>query len=453
MMIFLVLFIVWLFGYSVISLIIKEINLVLKVSLSMLIGLGFQAIFMLVFDLTGIPITLYSLLGASSFITAIISIKKYPVYITDFHRLKSKNLGLAQINFAWLFFLGITIYVLYGISMKGIYWPVAEYDSVTGYDFMAKMISSEKVLKVSIFQFSTNSIEVPRFIYPPLIAGSYALQHMCGTTSPRIIPAIFFICLLVGFYGSARYFTSNLAAMIATAFLSVTPELCSHAALSLTNLPNAAYASLSLILFYLYILKKETSWLYLSALMMALTLYSRSDSIVFSGAAMIVLFYDAFKSKNFKPFIIYSCIANSLFVSWTLYTKYVLHSNSSDFFEKTLFWNPEKLDKIFTYIGDFLVWDTQLYGIVFWLFFLLLIINFRYLKHDLTQFIIVSLVAWVFYTFLYYQMNYIQASLDAFMKASYKRGMFCFVPLVWFYIICNKRSVWAFNKIDQFLYK
>ena len=452
-MIFPVLFVVWLLGYSIISFLGKNFNLILKIGLSMLIGLGLQGVFMLLFDLVHIPVSLVNLLGASLVLTALLSFKAKSAYVSDWQNIRSSKFRLGKINFVWIFFLAITCYITYGVAIKGTYWPVTEYDSVAGYDYMAKMIATEKAVNVSIFEFSTNAIVVPRFIYPPLIAGSYSLQHMCGITSPRVVPVMFFISLLIGFYGAVRYFTTHTAAMIATAFMAVTPEMCSHAALSLTNLPNACYSSLALIVLYLYIIKNESSWLYLSAIMMALTLYSRSDSVVFSAAGMGVLLIQAIKTKNFKPLIIYSAIANSLFVAWTLYLKLVLNSNSADFFEKTLFWDGEKLDKIMTYVGNFLVWDTQLYGIGFWLFFLFFAINIKILKSDLTLFLVLSIGSWILYTFLYYQMNYIQAPLDTFMKASYKRGMFCFVPLVWFYVICNQRSVWIFQKIDQFMYR
>lgn len=459
-MIFLVLIVVWLTGYTVISFLGKSFNLPIKIGLSMLIGLGLQSVLMLLFDLIHIPINLASLLGASAIVFAGLSFKNISSYKLDLEELKTIKIGIGQINFVWVFFLGIIVYFVYGITAKGLFWPTTEYDAVAGYDYMAKMIAGEHVLRVSLFQYSTDAMTVPRFIYPPLIAGSYSLQHMCGPLTPKLMPAVFLVSLLFGFYGSVRYFTTNTAAIIATAFLALTPEMFSHASLALTNLPNAAYAAMALLTFFIWTRRKESGWLYLSAIVMAFTLFSRSDSIVFSLAVMAWLVYYSIKNKDYKTIFIYGAIANSLFVAWTLYLRFLLHTNSADFFEKSLFWDAEKLDKILTYIGQFIVWDTQLYGVGFWIlyfmFFLNIILHFTKISRwnmDLAAFMFIAFGAWFLYTFLYYQMNYIQASMEIFMTASYKRGMFCFVPLVWFYIISNKSSVWLFQKLDNILYK
>ena len=459
-MIFLVVLVIWFLGYSIVSFLGKDFNLAIKIGFSMLIGLGLQSVFMLVFDLVHIPISLLSLLSTSFLISVGLSFKNLGTYKHDLKEVRSLELGFGQINLIWLFFFGIIVYLIYGISVKGIFWPVTEYDAVTGYDFMGKLIAKEKVLRISVFDYSTEAMVVPRFIYPPLVAGSFALQHMCGEMSPKIMPVLFLISLLFSFYGCVRYFTTGTAAIIATAFLAITPEMFAHASLALTNLPNAAYASMAILSFFIWTQRKEQSWLYLAAIVMALTLFSRSDSIVFSMAVMDWLTYYSIKNKDYKTIFIYGAIANSLFIAWTLYLRMFLGSNSSDLFEKSLFWDPDKLDKILTYVGQFIVWDTQLYGIGFWMLYFFLLLNlamhlFKIKKwnNDLSVFVFVSLASWVLYTFLYYQMNYIVTTMDNFMTASYKRGMFCFVPLAWFYVISNKSSVWLFQKLDGFLYK
>lgn len=452
-MIYFILLLISITGYTIVSSIKAKLNLVLKAGLSILMGLGLQSLLIIIFDLVHIPITLISLCIGSILISIGLSLKFFNVYKDDFKRVKSFQIGFGQVNFSWIFFLGIILYIIYGLYKKGAYWPVTEFDSVTGYDFMGKMIAKEQVLKISLFDFSTSIFQVSRFLYPPLVASGMALEHMCGDLTPRIVPVAYYVAMLFGFYGSVRYFTTHTAAIISTAFLAVTPELCSHAALSLTNLPNAAYVSLSLFTFCFYFSTKEDSWLYLSAAVMAFTLFSRSDSIVFSATACGTLLIQAIKTKNYKQFVVYSLIANSLFFTWAFYTKFILNSTAADFFEKTLFWDEEKIGRILTYVGDFILWDTQLFGLSFWLFFLILALNYKNIRTDITLFLAVSIISWFLYTFIYYQMSYKYGTLDIFMRAGYKRGLFCFVPLAWFYIICNRNSVWMFKKIDEFLYK
>lgn len=452
-MIAVALFLIWIWGYSLISLLGKGFNLPLKAGLSMLLGLGLVSVAMFLYDLVHIPITLYSVLGLAFVSSLLAFFKIKSICLDDFKELKSTDFAISRINFTWVFFLGILLYLTYGIYKKSVYWPVTEYDSVTGYDFMAKMIAAEGKLNVSIFDYSTNALAMARFIYPPIVATSYSIPYLCGMELSRIMPVVFFVSLLFGFYGVIRQYTTHTAAIIVTVLMAVAPEMFSHAALSLTNLPNAAYASLAVITFFVWTREKTRPWLLLSAVTMAFTLFSRSDSIVFAAATLLVMFWYSIREKSFKDLFLYGTISLSLFAAWMLYLKVVIHSSSSDFFVKELFWDGEKLDKILGYVMDFMVWETQFYGVTFWMFFLLLAINIKHLKTDLTTFLAASILAWLSYTFLYYQMDYKVASLDMFMKASYKRGMFCFVPLAWYYVATNKASVWFFAKLDSFLYR
>lgn len=452
-MISLVLVVYFVLGYSILSSFGKGLNLALKVGIAMLIGLGMNALFMFVFDLIGLPITLASLLVLAVVLSVLLLVLSKSVLADDFVSLKSFKIGFGQVHFTWVFFFFLVLYFVYGISAKGLFWPTAEYDSVAGYDYMAKMIAREGKMNVSLFRFSTDAYGMARFIYPPLVASSYALPYLCGMAMSKIMPIVFFVSLIISFYGCLLYYTTHTASIIATAFMALSPEMFSHAALSLTNLPNAAYASISIITFFLWVDKREKSMLLLSSNMMAFTAFSRSDSVVFIAAALIYLAYDFLKTKNIKPILIYGFVSSSLFLSWLIYLKFVIHSDSSDFFEKTLFWDPEKFDKIISYVADFMVWETQFYGVTFWLFYLCLVLNFKTIRTDLSAFLAVSITAWLLYTFLYYQMHYAATTLDMFMKASYKRGMFCFVPLAWFYIMANSKVVWLFKKFDDLMYR
>ncbi len=452
-MIVLALLVIWCWGYALVSFFGKGFNLPLKVGISMLCGLGLNAATMFLYDLLHIPIVLFSVLGLAFGCVVASFFKNWEVYKSDWDNLRSIRIGISEINFTWLFFFGILLYLLYGIYQKDMYWPVMEYDSVTGYDFMAKMIAAEGKLKVRVFDYTTDASTVARFIYPPLVACSYAIPYLCGMALSKIISIVFFVALLLAFYGALRVYTTHTASMIVTVLMAVAPEMFSHAALALTNLPNAAYASLAMITFYIWTDKRTSEWFYLSAFTMAFNLFSRSDSIVFVMATLLVMTWMAIKEKKFADLIRYGAISLSLFVGWMCYLKWVIHSNSADFFEKSLFWDGEKLDKIINYILEFTVYETQFYGITFWMFLALLALNVRVWRVDMTKFLLISLVAWIAYTFLYYQMNYKVASLDLFMKASYKRGMFCFVPLAWYYVATNRASSWFFNKIDGWLYR
>jgi hypothetical protein len=55
-------------------------------------------------------------------------------------------------------------------------------------------------------------------------------------------------------------------------------------------------------------------------------------------------------------------------------------------------------------------------------------------------------------TIMVYQIDYVWDSLENVMRYSYKRFLFAFVPLLWFYIAAGKNINLIFEKIDNFIW-
>jgi hypothetical protein len=445
--------ITFLLGYSFVTFLAAHSSIIEKMGLSFLLGLGLETVFLLLFDLAHIPITYLTMVGTSTLLALFLIYFKMNSLAEDFKALKNYRIRIGQINFTWLLFFSILLYIVYAISKKGLYWPIMENDSVVGYDYMAKLIAAEGKINNSVFEGMQGTLSINRFLYPPLVSGSFAMAYISGEELSKAITLIFYVSLLVTFYGLVKKYTTHTSAMLFTCFMAVTPEMYSHAALGLTNLPNAAYVSLAIISLFVYTDRKDKEYFWLSAILMSFSLYSRSDSVVFAFAALAWLALEAWRQKDLKPILMYGVISLSLFVAWNVYVKLIIKANAGDFFIKEFFWDPEKLGNVLDKAYSFIVSDTQLYGLTFWAFFLMLAVNYKNLRSDKPSLLVVTLLAWVLYTALYYQMDYVLASLELYMNASYKRGMFCFVPLAWYYVATNKSSIWLFTKIDGILYR
>jgi uncharacterized protein with PQ loop repeat len=381
----------------------------------------------------------------------------------NFNVIKTRKIGIKwqaddKINFtfSWLLFFGLILYLAYGIAVKGLYWPVSEYDSLTGYDLMGKMIAQEGTLNVEIFRASrSNTYEIARFIYPPLTASSFGLGYVFGNEyASKLVMLSLFFGFLVSFYGLLRKTVQDTWAIAITFFVMITPEMFSHASLGLTNLPNAIYTSLSIICLIYWFNTIDRNYYFLSLLLLIFSVWSRSDSIVFiAGVGLAFVFQFIFK-KEWKDGLVYLAIVCIPFVAWTLFIKFNVGANASDFFVKYLFWDAEKFSTVYGKAIDLMLGNGQLYGITFYVFIVLLALNIFEIVINKNYLIIITLSSWFLYTFLYYQMDYnFAGSMNAYLNASYKRGIFNFVPLVWFFIATNQRSLQFFKLVENWLYK
>jgi hypothetical protein len=88
------------------------------------------------------------------------------------------------------------------------------------------------------------------------------------------------------------------------------------------------------------------------------------------------------------------------------------------------------------------------------LFVVVLISNIWHLfkKGDHLVTLLLIFLTWLFYTILVYQIDYVWDSLENVMRYSYKRFLFSFVPLLWFYVAAGRNINLLFEKIDNFIF-
>nr|MBP6731817.1 hypothetical protein [Chitinophagales bacterium] len=247
----------------------------------------------------------------------------------------------------------------------------------------------------------------------------------------------------------------------------ITPEMFSHAALSLGNLPTTAYVCAGGLATITWLEKRDTKYFWLGAIMMAGVIWIRSDTIVFIAAALLLVGIDFLKTKDWKKTILYGAIIVSPFIVWNLYMKMKLQLVQANKFDLGLGFNSERLDAVGGYVKVFLfggqegrVDGGQLFGVVFILFFILLLINLISIykvgfkaailsNMNALLFFFVSLGLY-FLVFYFIDVKVQNAPINSLMESSFKRGMFFFVPVAVFYTFTNHGAAWAFGKLEAF---
>lgn len=454
MMIFLLIFIA---GFVVVYTISKKFTLLEKLSLAFPIGLGLSSFILFFSDIVFHAATLnnlylFLLLKIAGCLGLLFLWHKKGTRVFEKPDLKP---NFRWFNLVWAVFAGMTAYLVWGITQKGLYFPPAEFDTIQGYDLLSKAISLEGTLANSIL---TNKDIVagcgPRLLYPPLLAYDNSICYMSGLDTPKLINAFFFCSFPVLFYALLRRFVGSVSAIFFTFFMVITPEMFAHGSFALTNYPCAIYTSSAVLSFVIWYEKRIDGFLPLSALLMAFGLWTRSDVVMVEGALLLVSFFVLVKEKNFKPLLLFSA-AFSVFIVWNVYSKLVIPKEQTSFFVNHLFWSGEKFGKVFsTAVGD-LMGNAQLYGWTFGFFLIALLVNIpAIIKKDNWTLLSILFVALGGYTLLYYQMQDTDGALFApggWMQSGYKRGLFVYVPLVLAYAALSKNVNRLFEKIQSWV--
>ena len=425
-----------LLGYMIVNLISADFSMAEKWGLSFLIGIGMETVFMFVLDVLSLEFNALILFLLSVLLIAVLGwMQRYSLLegIRN-HHFSVRKPDFGRLNYFWWVMVVAIGFLLFGSIWKSLYWPTISYDSVAGYDLMGRVIAAEGKIRVSLFDSNSQGL---RGIYPPLVEGSFAFAYLFGATSSKIITSLTFLSLIFIFYALLRRYVNSNGAILFTLLLVITPEMLVHSALSLTNMPLAAYAGPGLIYLYLWFDQQQRRDLWIGSILLGLGIWARNDGIVFNAAGLLLLIYYAIRNKTWKDAALYFTISFLPLISWTLYLTYNI-GIVQDRFVNHLYWDGERLAKLFTW-SMALVGDNSLYGLTFYLFAAAVILNIRHLLKNHLFLLLVILASFLMYAGIFYQLDEVKqpASLLAMMQYSFKRGLVSFVPLVLFYAAAN----------------
>jgi len=464
MLIIISLLITILLGFSIMNLISSDIRFAEKFGFSFLIGMGVITFLMFIFDIIGIKISLLSINLANVIIICVIHFRKIGNFKEILSKLPSlptkgnfiKKFGnkIKTINLVYTLFLILILICLGGSVAKSLFWPSFAYDNITGYELLGKVIAAEGKINNSLFEVDSKPImgSSKRTVYPPLVAGSFAYAYLNDLKTSKLISSLFLIFFTIGFYSLIRRSNNRTNSIFFTFLTIICPEMFAFTSLSSTNIPFAIYTSLGMIYLFYWLAKGERKDLILSAVMIFLSSWTRSEGIVFAFTAFLILTWQLIKRKNLKEFIIFNIFTFSSFIIWNLYVRMNFTVDQNVFFTH-LFWDYDKIVKILAWINT-LVFNTGLYGITFYAILIFIVLDIKnIIKLDNSfKLLVILLVSFGLYTFLFYQMdNSRQDPLHKMMKSSYRRGLFAFIPFIYFYLSNTKLLNSIFVKFENLL--
>lgn len=430
----------YLSGAALLVRISKEFNVKEMISLSFLIGLGINTFFMFLCDVIGFGFTKYVLFFAS-FALIVFSYDDLLAYFSAHKKsISLPNLNLSYINYPAALLFGLGLVFFYIITAKNLYWPTTEYDAIGSYDKLGMVMALEGKIKISLFEWG---LQGSGGIYPPYFHGGIAYMYLFGAESPKIITTLFYVSLILFFYSIVKKYVSAIVALFFTLLLMLTPELYSHAALLLSNIPTTALVGAGALSLFIALDKKRNDFLWVSSILFMLGMWCRNDTIGFALAAILIVSFRFYKQRDWKLIGAYTLIVMSSFVVWLLYLKFKIDIPATSRFVDSFSPNFQKLEIMITYVISMLSWKQfgtlppgyLLYGLGFLLPIFFILINFKTIKKNKPY--VLTFFAISFFTFfmVFYLIDEQKQNTTIFklMESSFKRGMFYFLPTLIFY--------------------
>ena len=444
---------VFFLGLSIINIIAYRIKAIEKISFAFPIGMGANSIIFFIFELLHISLKSIDLIIgielALGIVLSIITIRKMrPVF--SFELIFKKNVlkKSGMLNLSWFFFMGVILFVAYIMIRKSLFWPIVQFDSIAGYDFVAKAMATEGTLNSSIFN-SENPVYSIRSLYPPLAPINFGFAYLLGHTSSQIVVLIFFLCTISSFYLFLKRNSTHLCAAFFTLLLLITPEYAAFSTISSSNIPCTFYTSIGMLCLYTWFTEKDQNYFTIGVVLMAFAVWTRTEAIVFAAGGGFMILLDGIRNKKKIPLLIFGLACFAALALWQWYIKQILHASFAQPVLDHITWDPEKLGRMFDQIKH-VTFSTVYFGATILLFIGMVVLNIKNIFSNRDQVILLISIfsTWLLYVAVFYFINtdYTSSSMEGWIFSGYKRGMFCFLPLILFYSANNKISQQVFNK-------
>ena len=446
LLLYLSLFLIFLTGWLLIQSISSRFSWSESLGFAFPVGLGLITLLMFVADWTGLGISgpVNAVLTLLLFLAALwlwaFRLKRHLALRAQaaalLHRRNWKPL-LSGYNLAWLLLLLVIAYVEYSNVLKTVYFPTYDRDSMAGFDTMGFIAAQEGTYRhMSIFDgnYALHIHNPGSYItYMPMLQLAYAYVYSLVAATSKLIPALVYLGFLFGFYGSTKRATCRTAAMLATLGMMMSPEMLSFSSLSNTNVVHACVASAALIYYCLWFRQHRRRYLLLGSVLLALSCWIRIESLVFVGAAFLLVLLRALKTRHFRPLV----LPLTALLPILLFTVYA-HTGGLTAPSVIIahpFWDGLKAESVLNG-ALFLLAKPYYYGWTFPLMFIAFLLNVRhlFLHGDNAHVLLAFFTALVLYFWGLYHINYVWDSLDHVLNYSAKRFLFCFVPVTWFYM-------------------
>lgn len=328
-----------LFGLIISLLINPGITMVERIAVAYGLGYGLLTLGMFFLNVLGIEFSLINtiVLLSGILILSLVYLKRKNRFdhsslrkLNPFQRKKGIRAPLSGFEIIMIILLGF--FTLSNVVIA-VYWPVHSFDSLTTYDFRARIFAETKFIPEAALRMR-HSFFLPGyagsvFPYPPLTSLVHTWLYLAGWSSPKIFYPLLFISLATIFYFCLRDYSPRYHCLLFTVILITLPLIYAQATDALINFPFAFYFSVGTLYLYRWMLTQKRGFLVLSSLLLGLSSWVRRESLLFFLGYLVILVVYSIPRRQFFAPLLFSLPYFSIEFLWGIYTRNVLGIESA----------------------------------------------------------------------------------------------------------------------------
>jgi len=279
-------------GLPLTLLIAPKHNIIGRLGLSYLLGIGIFTLLMFTTNLLGLKLTFVN--NILIFLIVSLSLIFFgKSRLKDYWRELRKSFKSYHPDLTEKVSLGVIGYFIVSSFVNTLYWPVYIWDALTLYDFRGHLFAQTGFIKNAITTLNSGYY----LDYPLLTSLSHTIVYLSGGTNPQFIYSLFYLSLGLTFYGLLREFASKKISILFTLMLLTIPQIFNQSVVSYTNLPFMSFFSLGAIYFYVWDSKRASGYLILSAILIGLSTWTRSTEPFWLGIFGLVFVVAIFRRR------------------------------------------------------------------------------------------------------------------------------------------------------------
>ena len=416
----------------------RSFSLMERLALSYIIGLGCLTLEMFLFSILNIKFSLYVLLlpWLFIFIANIFIFRKTVPIGKPQAKLKNKIFDIALM-------MGIAFQILHAF-FKALIKPMDSFDYIANFAFKAKLFFMKGYIPYELFL--NKSIDIQHVDYPLFIPLSETWVYMClGSWNDLLVKTLFpmfFLALLFIFYFALKRLIGKRLSLVSTFLLATIPHFLNYAAIGYADFALAMFYSASFLYLFLWIAyKRENKYLFLSAALSLLAIWTKREGALLSIINIVILsLFVLFERKEMAKNEIRGIVSFSLIIIvlgslWFGYMNSLGLSNeliNRDTLKLSI--AVSNIDRIPLILYEYQkhIFGPKKWNISFLVFFAAFIVYFKraftgYFKY-ITLFILLAFFGYtVFYLFTPVEIRY-------HLQTSGSRVLLHFLPVVVFWI-------------------
>ena len=438
-------------GFGVLCLLKIYLNTAFCISLSVLIGIAVFSVIPFLLQLAYIPLTAFTIFSFLIATCVLLNFNSKKEIIRLFNELKNYRPQLKPYEIPSLLLIGFMVFVS---AWRCYYYPPTPRDLTSGAEVIAEYTAHEKTMVNSVFTAdlsTTNNQFKPPFITCLQIIYKYAGFPFGQVWLSSV--SIFFLVFL--YHALSIRLHKIITGLLLVMFIAI-PEMYAYSFMVLFDYSNTVFFFLSLYFLFEFFNNRQTNFITLSGILMAIATYIRSETLILAGFISIAIFFHyRFRSIFLKTVIKEGSyfLLPSLFVyllSITVYINWYLPSayNVSTLLNQDLL-NPAAFYRRISDMTEHYLLSknaVNYYGYFIFIFLIVFCINAFY-KNAWNK----NSLNWLFAVFVIFIglpfIGYIFPLYD--LDNSTKRGLFKIFPLMLLFMANSKFLISLSDRIKK----